>query len=79
MPEHSEIKPMKCIHCQGEMKKGTAPFHVDRKGYHILLDTVPAWVCKQCGEAYFEEGEVDAIQDFVRAVEQKVGALALPA
>ena len=68
---------MKCIHCQGEMKKGTTPVHVDRKGCHVLLDNVAAWVCEQCGEAFFEEKEVNSIQDLIRSVEQKAGALAL--
>lgn len=67
---------MKCIHCQGEMKKGSVPFHVDRRGCHVLLDNVAAWVCQQCGEAYFEEHEVDAIQDLIRSVETKADALA---
>jgi len=40
-----------------------------------MLDAVPAWVCEQCGEAYFEEKEVDAIQELVRSVEQKAQAL----
>ena len=40
-------------------------FHVDRKGYHLMFDTVPAWVCEQCGEAYFEEREVTAIQSAI--------------
>ena len=66
---------MKCIHCQGEMKKGMVPFHIDRKGCHVLLDNVVAWVCQQCGEAYFEENEVDAIQDLIQSVEQKADAL----
>ncbi len=66
---------MKCIHCQGEMRRRTAPFHVDRKGYHLLLDALPAWVCSQCGEAYFEETEVDAIQELARSIEQKADAL----
>jgi YgiT-type zinc finger domain-containing protein len=70
---------MKCIHCQGEMRRGTTPFHVDRKGCHLLLDAVPAWVCAQCGEPYFEEKEVDAIQDLVATVEERAGALALTA
>jgi len=68
---------MKCICCQGEMKKSTTPFHVDRKGCHLVLDAVPAWICKQCGEAYFEEKEVDAIQELVRSLEQKAQALSL--
>ena len=70
---------MKCIHCHGQMKKGTTLFHVDRKGCHLTLDAVPAWVCEQCGEAYFEEKEVDAIQDLVTSVEQKAQALTLKA
>jgi uncharacterized protein with PIN domain len=40
-----------------------------------MLDAVPAWVCEQCGEAYFEEKEVDTIQDLVRAIEAKAEAL----
>ena len=68
---------MKCIHCRGDMKKGSTPFHVDRQGCHLVLDAVPAWVCRQCGEALFEEREVDAIQDLVRSVEEKTKALAL--
>lgn len=68
---------MKCIYCRGEMVRGTAPFHVDREGCHFTLDAVRAWVCEQCGEAYFEEKEVDAIQDLVRSVEQKAEVLAL--
>lgn len=70
---------MKCIHCQGQMQRTTTPFHVDRKGCHLMLDAVPAWVCEQCGEAYFEEKEVDAIQDIVRSVETKTNAMAMAA
>jgi YgiT-type zinc finger domain-containing protein len=33
------------MHCKGKMIKGVAPFHIDRKGYHLTVDTVPAWVC----------------------------------
>lgn len=70
---------MKCIHCQGEMERGTTPFHVDRKGYHILLDAVPAWICVQCGQPYFEEKEVDAIQELAATVEEQAKAFSLSA
>jgi YgiT-type zinc finger domain-containing protein len=33
---------MKCLYCQGEMKKGETPFHIDRNGCHLTLDRVPA-------------------------------------
>lgn len=60
---------MKCIHCQGSMEHRTAPFHIDRKGYHLTLQKVPAWVCSQCGEAYFEEYEVEAIQRVINSID----------
>jgi len=63
---------MKCIHCQGKMERGTAPFHIDRNGYHLLLDRIPAWVCGQCGEVYFEEAEVDSVQSAIRALDAQV-------
>jgi YgiT-type zinc finger domain-containing protein len=66
---------MKCIHCSGEMRRGAAPFHVDRNGYHLLLDSVPAWVCSQCGEAYFEESEVASIQDALSAIDDQAKRL----
>ena len=61
------------------MKRSTAPFHVDRKGYHLVVDTVPAWVCGQCGEAYFDEREVDVIQQAIRGLDDHTRKLAIPA
>lgn len=68
---------MRCMYCQGTMKRGVAPFHVDRKGYHLLFDRIPAWVCSQCGEVYFEETEVDSIQAVIRAVDAHVEKFAV--
>lgn len=70
---------MKCIQCKGKMERGAAPFHIDRKGYHLLVDAVPAWVCSQCGEVYFEEDEVDAIQEVVMSLDKRAEKLAVPA
>lgn len=70
---------MKCIHCQGQMKKGGAPFHVDRNGYHLVLDKIAAWICSQCGEVYFEENEVDSIQSIIQTVDAEVEKLAVVA
>ncbi|MBX7244001.1 MAG: YgiT-type zinc finger protein [Candidatus Sumerlaeaceae bacterium] len=67
---------MKCIHCQGEMERGLTPVHLDRAGCHITLDGIPAWVCSQCGEPYFEESEVAKLQELIRSVESQAQALA---
>ncbi|HJQ30922.1 MAG TPA: YgiT-type zinc finger protein [Pyrinomonadaceae bacterium] len=70
---------MRCMYCQGKMERGTAPFHIDRNGYHLLFDRIPAWVCGQCGEVYFEEAEVDSIQAVIRAIDEQNEKLAVPA
>jgi len=73
----SKEREMKCLHCRGEMRRRVTPFHVDRSGVHVLLDAIPAWVCVQCGEPFFEEKEVDAIQDLVKTLELKAQVLTL--
>jgi YgiT-type zinc finger domain-containing protein len=70
---------MKCLYCQGTMARGTAPFHIDRKGYHLSLDAIPAWVCTQCGEAYCEEAAVEAIQQVLQAIDTHTENLVLSA
>lgn len=66
---------MTCIHCQGKMERKTAPFQIDRQGYHLVLEAVPAWVCTQCGEAYFEAHEVDRIQQVIQTIDQRTKEL----
>ena len=67
---------MTCMYCQGLMARGTAPFHADRYGYHLLIDAVPAWVCAQCGEPFFEEREVKGIQRLLLGLDKQALRLA---
>ncbi len=68
---------MICIHCKGDMARKTAPFQIDRKGYHLLFDAIPAWVCTQCGETYFDEAEVNAIQEVLQKLDKETEKLAV--
>ena len=66
---------MKCLHCKGTLVKGKAPFSVDRKGYHVTWDAIPAWVCTQCGEPLFEAREVEAIQQALSLLDKESTSL----
>ena len=46
-----------------------------RKGYHIVWEAVPAWVCTQCSEPFFEASEVESIQRALVAVDRESVAL----
>ena len=63
---------MKCLHCQSELKRGTATFTDNRNGYVIVLQDIPAWVYTQCGEPLFDADAVSGIQDVLRAVDERV-------
>ena len=63
---------MKCHHCQGVLEYRSAPFHISRRGYHVSLDTVPAWVCTQCGEVFYDEGAVETIQQTLHALDKQM-------
>lgn len=67
---------MECPYCKGTMKKQVVPFTMERKGYQIHWDAVPAWVCTQCGESVFEEKEVSAMQRALSLVDKETQALA---
>ena len=68
---------MECMHCRGKMVRKKVPFQVDREGYHLTFDAVPAWVCTQCGEPYFEAAEVDAIQNALKLLDEQTEKIAV--
>ena len=63
---------MKCLYCNGEMKKASCSYTVDRDGYHLYIRDIPVYVCTQCGEKLFEEKEAEAIQDTIKSLEGKI-------
>ncbi len=68
---------MECLYCKGNMIKSSAPFSADKNGYHITWESVPAWVCSQCGEALFEDKEVEHIQKALKKLDDETKHLLL--
>ncbi len=44
----------KCAICGGELKKDTTTLTFDRENKVIVIRNVPALVCSNCGESYFD-------------------------
>jgi YgiT-type zinc finger domain-containing protein len=70
---------MRCLLCNGEMEKATVAYTIDRKGYHLFIEKIPAYVCSQCGEKYFEEKEVEAIHNMIKTLEEKLQEVSVAA
>jgi len=64
-----EVLPMRCLRCQGPVEKATAPVRVERNGYRLAWENVPAWVCSRCELAYFEPHEVETVRNAVQALQ----------
>jgi len=64
----ADLLPMRCLRCQGPVAKGTAPVRIERNGYRLDWESVPAWICRRCELAYFEPGEVETIQRALQAM-----------
>lgn len=62
---------MECHYCKGIMKVGKTSYTINRKDYHLVIDNVPALICQQCGEPYFDEEEVGMIQSLIKDVDAK--------
>ena len=61
---------MKCVICKtGEVKTGTTSFSVERGEMTLVLKRVPARVCNQCGEAYFDEATTKRIEEIAERVQ----------
>ena len=66
---------MKCLQCHGTLKRGKAPYTINRKDYHLIIDHLPAWICENCGEPLFEAEEVDVIQEIIKNTDDKLNML----
>ncbi len=66
---------MECLYCKGELTRQLVDYTVNRKGYHLIIDKVPAWVCRQCGEPLFEEDTVEVVQEMLSEVDARLEKL----
>ena len=67
------------LHELYSLSRGNAPLHssVQHRPKRLSrgFDSVPAWICGQCGEPYFEEREVDVIQEAIRVLDERTRTL----
>ncbi len=52
--EKLSLNPEICSFCKGKLKYGTTEFIVKVEKSIITIKDVPALICENCGEAYYE-------------------------
>jgi len=53
---------VRCIRCEGRLAPGRAPVRLERPGFRLAWEALPAWVCGRCEASYFEAREVHLIR-----------------
>jgi YgiT-type zinc finger domain-containing protein len=66
---------MQCLHCNGLLRPDRINYSINRHGYHLIIDDLPAWVCQQCGEPLFDEKTVDVIQAILQDLDDRMATL----
>ena len=66
---------MICQKCQKQLSVKNIPYNINRKGYDVILRDVPAFVCDECGEIFFDEKSVNQIQEMVKNLDDRYEAV----
>ena len=61
---------MNCFMCKGDLEKKKVNYVVDLEDTIIIIKGVPAKVCAQCGEQYFDDETAENIEKIVNQLKQ---------
>jgi len=56
---------MKCDLCGGKVEKKLVSYTLFYEGHWIIVENVPAKVCRQCGEKLFSPPTVERLQKII--------------
>ena len=61
---------MNCFMCKGELEEKKVNYIVDLENTIIIIKEVPAKVCTQCGEQFFDDKTSENIEKIVNQLKQ---------
>ncbi len=61
---------MKCFMCKGDLKGKKVNYVVDLDNTIIIIKGVPAKVCTQCGEQYFDDETSENIEKIINQLKE---------
>ena len=66
---------MTCPVCCGQLQRRPSVHTISRSTYHLVIYELPLWMCQQCGQAMYTEGQVDALDDLILNTDRYISAL----
>ncbi len=59
-----------CMYCKGKLQKGLHEFIAKVEDQIVVIKDLPALICTQCGEAYYD----DEVMDKLDKVREKINS-----
>lgn len=61
---------MRCLSCKmEEMTESTNSYFVKLNNCYVIIENVPCFKCKQCGEVYYKASVLEKIDDILEKIE----------
>lgn len=61
---------MRCLSCKmEEMTESTNSYFVKLDNCYVIIENVPCFKCKQCGEVYYKASVLEKIDDILEKIE----------
>jgi HTH-type transcriptional regulator/antitoxin MqsA len=67
-----------CEYCGGELRAKIVTVHYRHKGKLILIENVPARVCRRCGERYYDATTVEKMEAIAQRKRTKEKTVLVP-
>lgn len=62
---------MKCLSCKhGDMQPDKAAYFAQLKKCYVIIENVPCFKCRQCGEIYYTASVSTRIEEILESVEK---------
>jgi len=68
--ENKEERLMECFMCKGDLIEKNVNYVVDLENTIIIIKEVPAKVCTQCGERFYDDETAKNIEKIVNQLKQ---------
>lgn len=56
---------MSCFMCKGQLEKKETTFMVEIDGRMVIVENVPSYVCRQCGETSYDNEVTKRLEEIV--------------
>lgn len=66
-----------CIYCKGDLKESLTTHVVNYNNCIIVVKNVPCEECQQCGETYFSDETMEALEHIVNTAKALASEIAV--